>query len=83
MSWNLLFHNFVLLFFLSSTTGPVFSGFDKIYSVHSFSMTKATFPLLCECQKATSEKENSVCTGATLERKKPQNSSSVQMCSEC
>lgn len=47
MSWNLLFHYVVILFFLSPTTGPVFSGFDKIYSVHSFSMTKVTFPLLC------------------------------------
>lgn len=51
MSWNLLFHHVVLLFYLLSTTGPVFSGFDKVYSVHSSSMTKVTFPLLCYCAK--------------------------------
>lgn len=60
MSWNLLFHHVVPLFFLSPTTGPVFSGFDKIYSVNSFPLTKVTFPLLCYFAKKTLVKMNVV-----------------------
>lgn len=60
MSWNLLSHHVVLLFYLPSTTGPVFSGFHKICSVHSSSMTKVTFPLLCYYAKNPLVKNNIV-----------------------
>lgn len=70
MSWNLLFHHVVPLFFLSPTTGPVFSAFEKIQCPLIFYDKGNISIALLLCQKASGEKENSVRTGAALEKKK-------------